>query len=280
MPPSRVVSLAVICAFGVGLPLGGQSIPAQNPRAPNPECVVVDKANPKEQRGRHVEPDYKFTHISDVDAGADQVNRVKQVLQNDHSTALLPADWPKAEIGFKRIRPGGCGLSEFPTPLVFQLDPTGVVRYDPLLKQAKPNVPTYVRAGAQSTVVPTSMTSRLYVQLESRTVDLRFTSRVEGRDYGYELQNSGSGEVTVTVAAVSQRWAALNVQPTIDWPRADGGVANAFRVVPSSQPVVMRFQVPGTVAVTPAIVQLRVIDPEGPAQPLAAGPVSVHLPAQ
>jgi hypothetical protein len=273
----RIVSLAAIGAFCAGLPLAGPSARTASARAVDPKCAFVDRSNPKASRGNLDSPDYKFTHTSDVEAGTGQLNHVTQVLQNDHPTAILPADWVKAEVVFQRIRVGGCGKSEVDTPLEYRLDPGAVVRYDPTLKLMK-TAPAYARAAAQSTVRPPSMTSRLFVQLDGSTVDLIFTSAVEGGDYRYGLQNAGSGAVSVTVAALSQRWAALNVQPASDWPRAGGAVANAFRLPAGPQPVVMRFQASAGAQAVADIVQLRVIDPDRPAQPLAAGPVSVYLP--
>ena len=277
MAAIRVVSIATGAAFCVGLPFAGQAARTAAVPATDPKCAFVDRSNPKALRGSLDSLDYRFTHTSDVEEGASgQLNHVTHVLQNDHSTAMLPADWVKAEVLFQRIRVGGCGRSEVDTPLPYSPDPSAVVRYDPTLRMMK-TAPAYARTPAQPTVRRPTMTSRLFVQLDGSTVDLTFTSAVDGGDYRYGLQNAGSGAATVTVVALSQRWVALKTQPTTDWPRADGGVANAFRLPAGPQPVVMRFQ-SGAVQAVADIVQLRVFDPQRPAQPIAAGPISVYLP--
>lgn len=281
MRTQLIVALVALGAVPLSAPFGSPRLRAAQPVGSSQAgpCAFTDRGNPKALVGSVHQNNYAFTHVSDVDSRSP--SHYLYILKNDHLTRLLPAKWVKAGILFDEIAVNGCGRNDFDSTLAFTPDHDAPVDYGPQTQHSAP-AEAYVRKTTpQSTRPPTApkLTSRIFALLAGQRIDFNFTAYITDGIFHYEAQNRGSQDVPFRIPALTTAWSQFQAQRLSQWAPWSGNTPNVFSLDASGPIRELRISSQQATAFAEEIVAVQILSKETLNTVVAAGRVSLYLPA-
>src|SRR5258706_5495312 len=155
---------------------------------------------------------YKFEHLSTLEiSGSSGKNTVSNYIKNNHTNALLQADWQKGGIETTLIHIGRCRIESFDTFMSVKEDTSSPLRYGLNLRNPK-RASAYVLQGFSEVVVLKDMdpldfrlSAGLDLEGKELVVDLRLVCSIKDGRFNYEIKNLGEGDVRIMVPELVNR---------------------------------------------------------------------------
>ncbi len=281
----------------LGLPL------AASPPAPIGDyiCGWKSKTKPDPLTGSEggASSDYRFSHSSDVEQQG-QKNQFAYLIQNDHTTLLLPAGWERESgevvVRFERIAPGGCASNTVESLLVWDEDPCARIKYGPTAQHSRKASLFFAKTAPALIQVPgpavtdapalgagSGLTSRISVDHEDEDkvrypIELELTSEAtEKQQLRYTMLNRGPKEQVFVIPELSSDRVSqiTGAKVTTRWESLRRGDEELF-VIQADGQATFALDLAAGVRSEETIVGIQLRDAHGRA--VAIGRATVHLP--